>query len=48
MSSLSCETLESKQLLAADLVAPISADPVLVTDAPVAISLEGKFGDDEV
>ena len=42
-SALSCETLEPKQLLAADLVAPISADPVVVTNAPVAISLEGKF-----
>ena len=47
-SALSCETLEPKQLLAADLVAPIALDPVQVTDAPVAISLEGKFEDDEV
>ena len=47
-SFLSCETLEPKQLLAADLAAPISADPVQVTDAPVAISLEGKFEDNEV
>ena len=47
-SALLCETLEPKQLLAADLVAPISADPVVVTDAPVAISLEGKFDDDAV
>ena len=47
-SALSCETLEPKQLLAADLVAPISADPVVVTNAPVAISLEDKFGDNEV
>lgn len=43
-SFLSCETLEPKQLLAAD-VAVVFADQVLETTDPITVALEGKFED---
>ncbi len=47
VSSLSCETLEPKQLLAADVAVQFS-DQVLETTDPITVALEGKFDDDEV
>ena len=41
VSALSCETLESKQLLAADLAVQFS--DLFGHRCPIAISLEGKF-----
>ncbi|MDO7689830.1 MAG: peptidylprolyl isomerase, partial [Pirellulales bacterium] len=47
VSSLSCETLEPKQLLAADVAVQFS-DLVLDTTDPTTVAIEGKFDDDEV
>ena len=46
-SVLSCETLEPKQLLAADVAVQFS-DIVLDTTDPVTVALEGKFEDTAV
>ena len=46
-SALSCETLEPKQLLAADVAVQFS-DIVLDTTDPVTVALEGKFEDTAV
>ena len=46
-SFLSCETLESKQLLAAD-VAQSFANVELDTTGPVTVAIEGKFQEDTV
>ena len=46
-STLSCETLESKQLLAADVAVQFS-DQVLETTDPITVALEGKFEESEV
>ena len=46
-SSLSCETLESKQLLAADVAVQFS-DQVLDTTDPISVVIEGKFEDTSV
>ena len=46
-SFLSCETLESKQLLAAD-VAQAFATIELDTTDPVTVAIEGKFQEDTV
>ena len=46
-SSISCETLESKQLLAADVAVQFS-DQVLDTTDPISVAIEGKFQDTEV
>ena len=47
VSSLSCETLESKQLLAADVAVQFS-DQVLETTDPISVAIEGKFEDTAV
>ena len=47
VSSLSCETLESKQLLAADVAVQFS-DQVLDTTDPISVAIEGKFDDTAV
>ena len=46
-SFLSCETLEPKQLLAADVAVQFS-DLVLDTTGPTTVAIEGKFEDNEV
>ena len=46
-STLSCETLEPKQLLAADVAVQFS-DQVLDTTDPINVAIEGKFQDTEV
>ena len=46
-SALSCETLEPKRLLAADVAVQFS-DQVLDTTDPVNVAIEGKFGDTAV
>ena len=46
-SSLSCETLEPKQLLAADVAVQFS-DQVLDTTDPLTVAIEGKFDDTTV
>ena len=46
-TSLSCETLESKQLLAA-VVAIQFSDQVLDTTDPISVAIEGKFEDTAV
>jgi peptidylprolyl isomerase len=46
-SSLSCETLEPKQLLAADVAVQFS-DQVFDTTDPLTVAIEGKFGDTDV
>ena len=47
VSALSCETLESKQLLAADVAIQFS-DQVLDTTDPISVAIEGKFEDNAV
>ena len=47
VSALSCETLESKQLLAADVAIQFS-DQVLDTTDPISVAIEGKFEDNTV
>ena len=46
-SALSCETLEPKQLLAADVAVQFS-DLVLDTTDPTIVAIEGKFQEDTV
>ncbi len=46
-SSLSCETLEPKQLLAADVAVQFS-DIVLDATSPTTVAIEGKFADTAV
>ena len=45
--ALSCETLEPKQLLAADVAVQFS-DLVLDTTDPTIVAIEGKFQEDTV
>ena len=47
VSALSCETLVSKQLLAADVAIQFS-DQVLDTTDPISVAIEGKFEDNTV
>ncbi|MGI9448300.1 MAG: peptidylprolyl isomerase [Pirellulales bacterium] len=47
VSSLSCETLEPKQLLAADVAVQFS-DLVLDTTDPTTVAIEGKFEESKV
>ena len=47
-SFLSCETLESKQLLAADVAQAFATTIELDTTDPVTVAIEGKFQEDTV